>query len=261
VLSDPVYDGGNGERIFINNIGAAWEFLPDDLEDDFFRSDMVVFGGTALVPNIHEALTALLDKSRRNKAITVVNTVYDFLNEKKDPSGRWPLGKSVETYRNIDLLITDMEEALRLSGATRIEGAMDFFMSAGVGAAIITHGSNPVHFFANSRLFGNIPFSELPVSERVVRELRQDAGKTGDTTGCGDNFTGGVIASLARQLVQEPDRSADLKDAIALGVASGGYACFYHGGTSYEDSPGQKLHQVDAYYRDYLEQTGLAGRA
>ena len=28
VLSDPSYDGGHGERTFINNIGASWEYSP-----------------------------------------------------------------------------------------------------------------------------------------------------------------------------------------------------------------------------------------
>lgn len=36
VLSDPDYDNGNGERIFINNIGAAWDFCPEDLDEAFF---------------------------------------------------------------------------------------------------------------------------------------------------------------------------------------------------------------------------------
>ena len=36
VLSDPDYDNGHGERMFINSIGAAWDYQPDDLDDDFF---------------------------------------------------------------------------------------------------------------------------------------------------------------------------------------------------------------------------------
>ena len=63
VLSDPGYDNGHGERIFINSIGAAWDFEPDALDDEFFNSDIVVFGGTALVPFIHDHLTELLKKA------------------------------------------------------------------------------------------------------------------------------------------------------------------------------------------------------
>ncbi len=256
VLSDPEFDQGHGERIFINNIGAAWEFKPSDLDDPFFDSDMVVFGGTALVPHIHTALCELLDKARTRKAITVVNTVYDFLNEKQAPSERWPLGRSVETYHHIDLLITDMEEALRLSGTPSVEAAVDFFKSAGAGAVIITHGSNPLHFFADNALFGRMPHTTLPVSDRVKLELSQHPEQAGDTTGCGDNFVGGVIASMARQQLARPERPINLSRAIALGVASGGFACFYHGGTYYEDVPGQKAKQVEPYRRDYVTQVG-----
>lgn len=254
VLSDPDFEDGQGERIFINNIGAAWEFLPEDLDDVFFQSDMVVFGGTALVPNIHQDLDKLLSKAKANNAITVVNTVYDFLSEKQSPQKPWMLGRSQETYQFIDLLITDKEEAIRLSGTTTTNEAIGFFKRMGVGAAIITHGSSPVCFFAHNSLFGHISQTSMPVSEKVVNELMHDEHRSGDTTGCGDNFAGGVMASIAMQLIEKPDAQVDLKLAIALGVASGGYTCFYNGGTFYEDSPGQKKSLVDVYYHDYLNQ-------
>lgn len=257
VLSDPDYDDGNGERIFLNNIGAAWELMPSDLDNAFFESDIVVFGGTALVPNIHSALGELVKKAKRFKAITVVNTVYDFLSEKNDPTKPWPLGRSDETYRYIDLLITDMEESLRLSGTTSIRDAIEFFRSSGVGALIVTHGSNDLHFFADNSLFGKIIPAALPVSERIRTELRQNPEKAGDTTGCGDNFAGGVISSIANQLINSPGSRINLIQALALGVVSGGIACFYHGGTFYEKYSGQKSTLTLEYFNEYKRQTGL----
>jgi sugar/nucleoside kinase (ribokinase family) len=257
VLSDPDSDNGHGERIFINTIGAAWEFKPADLDDSFFASDMVEFGGTALVPQIHTALGELLQKAKARKAITVVNTVYDFLNENKNPSEPWPLGQSPETYRHIDLLITDMEEALRLSGTDSVDAAIDVFKSTGVGAVIITHGSHALHFFSDSALFGRISRASLPVSDRVKLQLSQHPEQAGDTTGCGDNFVGGVIASITKQQLADPTKVVSLTEAIALGVASGGFACFYHGGTYYEAFPGQKAEQVAPYCQDYLRQVGV----
>lgn len=257
VLSDPEYDGGNGERIFLNNIGAAWELMPSDLDDSFFESDIIVFGGTALVPNIHSALGDLLEKAKEHKAITIVNTVYDFLSEKDDPSKPWKLGNSHETYRYIDLLITDMEESLRLSGTTTVEEALNFFKSTGVGALVITHGSNELHFFSDNDLFGRISHSSLPVSEIIRSELKQNPEIAGDTTGCGDNFAGGVIASIAKQVMIKNQNQVSLKEAVALGVVSGGFACFYNGGTYYEDFPGQKSGKIDTYYREYKKQIGL----
>ncbi len=257
VLSDPDYDNGNGERVFINNIGAAWQFRPEDLPDAFFSSDIVVFGGTALVPEIHKNLGHLLKKAKENKAITVVNTVYDFISEQNDPSKPWKLGSSDLTYQFIDLLITDMEEALRLSGRVNAIDSAKFFKDAGVGALIITHGADELHFFADNELFGIVPLRTLPVSERVREELRRGKGISGDTTGCGDNLAGGVLASMARQLINYPAEPVNLNLALALGIASGGYACFYHGGTFYEEFPGQKQKIIESYYWDYLRQTGI----
>ena len=261
VLSDPDYDNGNGERVFINNIGAAWQFFPEDLDDAFFESDIAVFGGTALVPGIHNALASLLRKAKQHRTITVVNTVYDFLSEKDEPSQPWKLGESPETYRHIDLLMTDMEEALRLSGMTNIRESIDFFRDAGVGALIVSHGSDNLHYFANNELFGSIHPDTLPVSERVKNEMKQGKGSTGDTTGCGDNLTGGVLTSIARQLIKNPARKVNLQIAVAIGIVSGGHSCFYHGGTFYEEYSGQKQIIIESYYRDYIKQTGMTDEA
>jgi sugar/nucleoside kinase (ribokinase family) len=257
VLCDPYYDRGNGERVFINNIGAAWDFFPEDLDDTFFNSDIVIFGGTALVPHIHSSLGSLLKKAKQHKALTIVNTVYDFLSEKSDPVKPWKLGESAETYQYIDLMIADMEEALRLSGTTTINNAIDFFTEAGVGAMIITHGSNQLNFFADSNMFGKIAPATLPVSERVTAELRQNGGKEGDTTGCGDNLAGGVVASIARQIINKPGKQINLYIALAMGIASGGYTCFYHGGTFYEEYSGQKQHIIESYYQMYIKQENI----
>jgi len=258
VLSDPDYDHGHGERIFINNIGAAWELFPEDLDDTFFESNMVVFGGTALVPHIHQSLLELLKKAKDNKAVTIVNTVYDFLNEKKHPDKPWPLGRSVDTYNYIDILMTDMEEAFRLSGQRTVDEAMEFFGKTGIGAVIVTHGANPVHYFARGELFIAASGSK-PVSEMVRNAILQYPDRAGDTTGCGDNFAGGVIASVAQQLIRQPCHKVNLEMAIALGIVSGGYACFYHGGTFYENYPGHKKELIEPFYQDYLLQTGVSG--
>jgi sugar/nucleoside kinase (ribokinase family) len=153
--------------------------------------------------------------------------------------------------------MVDMEEALRLSGTTTIIAATDFFRKAGVGALIITHGSNPLHFFSNNSLFGKIASSTLPVSERVSSELKHNSGRNGDTTGCGDNLAGGVLASIAHQLIKDPGKPINLHLALAMGIASGGYTCFYHGGTFYEEYPGQKQKIIESYYQKYINQAGI----
>ena len=172
VFSDPTYDHGHGERIFINSIGAARDYSPEELNDSFFASDVTVFGGTAIVPTIHDNLTELLQKAKSKGCMTIVNTVYDFRHEKADPASKWPLGKSDESYHNIDLLISDFEEALRLSGKLTFDEAMNFFHRNGTRAVIVTNGSNNLRVFANGDgLFRKLDDLEMPISEAVSEEL------------------------------------------------------------------------------------------
>lgn len=252
VLSDPNFDNGNGERIFINSIAAAWNYSPDNLDDDFFNSQIVVFGGTALVPTIHDKLTELLKKAKLKNCITVVNTVYDFRNEKANPSKKWPLGKSDESYKNIDLLITDWEEALRLSGESTLNSAIQFFRDKGARAVIVTNGSRDLQLYAtNNSLFQELNNSQMPISSAISEELKKE--HIGDTTGCGDNFVGGVIASLVSQL-QKKKAILDITEATVWGIVSGGYSCFYIGGTYIEKSPGEKRNLIAPFYKKYLNQ-------
>jgi len=248
VLSDPDFENGHGERMFINSIAAAWEFGPHDLPEEFFRSDIVVFGGTALVPVIHDNLAALLKKAKANGCKTVVNTVYDFRNEKADPAKRWPLGESDESYGLTDLLIADQEEAFRLSGERDTKAALSFFRNKKVASVVITNGSKNITAWSDGRFFMKSDILELPVSKKVTDELLTTRG--GDTTGCGDNFAGGLIASVVNQL-NDGTAQPDLREACYRGIVSGGFTCFYLGGTYFESVPGEKRQKIEPYYAAY----------
>jgi sugar/nucleoside kinase (ribokinase family) len=251
VLSDPSYDNGLGERIFINSIAAAWDYRPDELDDDFFNSDIVVFGGTALVPQIHDHITTLLKKAKSKGCVSIVNTVFDFRNEKANPSKKWPLGESDESYKYIDLLITDQEEAFRLSGEHDPRAAIKFFREKKVSSLIITNGSKNISNYSDGRFFKASELNEMPVSRKVIDELKNAHG--GDTTGCGDNFVGGVIASVVTQL-HNGNKHPDIREACCWGVVSGGFACFYMGGTYFEEKPGEKRAKMEPYYDAYTKQ-------
>jgi sugar/nucleoside kinase (ribokinase family) len=251
VLSDPSFDNGHGERMFINSIGAAWKYRPEQLDDDFFSSKIVVFGGTALVPLIHDNLTMLLKKAKSRGCITIVNTVFDFRNEKINPSEKWPLGESDESYSYIDLLITDKEEALRLSGENGLNSALKFFVRKKISSLIITDGSKNIVTYSDGRFFNTTGFKEMPVSEKITEELKTK--KVGDTTGCGDNFAGGVIASVVNQM-QKGLKKFDLHESCIWGIVSGGFTCFYVGGTYFEKAKGEKLAKIKPYYEAYKKQ-------
>ena len=254
VFSDPTYDHGHGERTFVNNIGSAWDYTPEYLDNEFFNSDIVCFGGTALVPIIHENLTPLLIKAKQNDCITIVNTVYDFYNEKKSPGDNWPLGNSVQSFRLIDVLIMDGEEAIRISGEPSSDAAAQYFIDMGVSTFIITNGAKDIIAYSNGDLFSQFGLVRLPVSQKVKTEIISKSHMKGDTTGCGDNFAGGVIASVGKQLLTKQRGQLDFNEALSWAVASGGVACFYKGGTYFEQSVGEKFNLVQSYYQDYLIQ-------
>jgi sugar/nucleoside kinase (ribokinase family) len=251
VLSDPDYDHGNGERVFINSIATAWEMSKKHLTDDFFQADIVAFGGTALTPEIHDNLSELLQRAKQNKRLTVVNTVFDFRNEKRFPGERWPMGDGDQAYFFIDLLIMDHLEALKYSGEKFLEDAILFFKNSGVGAFIITNGAEEVLCYANAPYFKRQDLYKLPVSKEVGRYLKE--GKKGDTTGCGDNFAGGVIACLAKQL-NEGIKTLDLLEAVKWGIVSGGFACFYLGGSYLEEKSGEKSEKIKHLHHLYEQQ-------
>lgn len=256
VLSDPDFDNGQGERTFINNIGAAWEYSPCHLNNSFFNSHLVCFGGTALVPQIHDNLTVLLARAKLNNCITLVNTVFDFRNEKNNPDKPWPLGNSNVSYRLIDVLVMDREEALRISDSNTIEEATTFFSTTNVSSFIITNGANNIYIWSRGALFEKQELIQMPVSKKVTDEIRMNRGLKGDTTGCGDNFTGGIIASLAWQLKTKTKGQFNLIEALSWGVASGGFTCFTVGGTYLEKTLGEKLLKVQELQKEYLKQIG-----
>jgi sugar/nucleoside kinase (ribokinase family) len=256
VLSDPDFDHGHGERTFINNIGAAWGYTPDQLTDDFFNSDIVCFGGTALVPLIHDNLSSLLRKARDRGCLTFVNTVYDFRNEKANPGKPWPLVSRPEDFSLIDVLIMDFTEALCISGKNTMEEAADFFISSGVASFFITNGAQELVAWSGGGVFEKSRLEKFPVSQRVTEELKMNAGRKGDTTGCGDNFAGGIIVSLAGQHRIRKRGEFSLVEAVCCGVASGGFCCFSVGGTFLEEHPGQKMKETQRIRQDYLTQIG-----
>jgi sugar/nucleoside kinase (ribokinase family) len=104
----------------------------------------------------------------------------------------------------------------------------------------------------------------MPVSKAVGEALKQ--GKKGDSTGCGDNFAGGVIGSLARQMLDNRQQTdyglwtmdygltLDLREACRWGIVSGGFACFYYGGTYLEEKEGEKFAYLQELYDQYLKQ-------
>ena len=254
VFSDPDYEKVAGERTFLNNIGAATGLTPEMLGNGFFDSEIVCFGGSALVPNLHKNLSQLLLRGKKNKCITVVNTVYDFRSEKRNPGKPWPLVKNIDDYELIDVLIMDAEEAKKISGTDNLPSAVKYFKASKVLSFFITNGSKDIIYFSRGGVFKKTDLSSASVSEYVIDKLLANPDMKGDTTGCGDNFAGGVITSLAWQLKNFKPGYFDIDEAATWGIASGGFTCFYTGGVYPENYPGEKLQQIRFIREEYLKQ-------
>jgi sugar/nucleoside kinase (ribokinase family) len=254
VLSDPRYDNGHGERTFISLIGVAGLYKTDLLDDKFFNADIIAFGGTALTPQIHDNLTELLKKAKWQKALTLVNLVFDYRSEQAAPGKKWKLGKNDDAYSYIDLLIADKDEAIKTSGCLSIDDALSWFLKKGCGATIITDGSRAIHFATNKDPFIIFKPQILPVNKVIDRELATNPERRGDTTGCGDNFTGGVIAGIAEQLEECGPENLNLQEACVSGIAAGGFACFTIGGVFYETRPGEKVELLKPFIETYRKE-------
>lgn len=243
---------GSEERTFVNDIAAAYHMKAANIPAAFYEADIILAGGTALVPNLHTELDEVLAKAHARGCFTVVGTVYDFLNQKKDPVGRWPLVKE-GNWHLIDLLVVDAEEALRISGTDDLENASQWFVQSGVGAFIITNGKKDIIVYATDRKFTSQSLTTLAVNKRADEMMAADPSLRKDTVGCGDNFIGGVIAAIGMQMIKDKNKPFDIIDASIWGSSSGGFTCMYAGGTYIESAPKEKYAHVkelvDHYYK------------
>ena len=96
--------------------------------------------------------------------------------------------------------------------------------------------------YSSGALIEHTALTTFAVSAYMDELMEQDPSLRKDTTGCGDNFLGGVLVSIARQ--KERSSLLSMKDICTWGAASGGFACTYHGGTYLETEPGEKEKQL-----------------
>ena len=82
--------------------------------------------------------------------------------------------------------------------------------------------------------------------------------RAGDTTGCGDNFVGGLMHAIATHFNAGVESGIDLRAALAPAIVSGGFAGFYLGGYFQESEPSQKAKVIEPYLSEYRAQIGLS---
>src|SRR5207237_7991998 len=89
-------DGGVAERSFIAEAGVsdALALAPEDLDRDFFESEVALFFDIWWEPRLCARLTDLLAACRSAGPVTVVGTAFD--PARGGARGRWPIGDSDE---------------------------------------------------------------------------------------------------------------------------------------------------------------------
>ncbi len=270
VFSDPKAGGGAGDRFFIHCQGADMPMEDVFNGETFFQAVFNVYAGTVQVPALHRELPALLGKSRRRGALTVVGAVYDHAAEKSAPGRPWPMG---DAWPHVDLLAADAVEVRGLAGlpaapgggsapsdaAAAIEAAVQALFDRGLGAAVVTQGEGPVYYRSLGGPFGECRGWARPHPELIA--AARDPGNPGDTSGAGDNFLGGLIADLMHQLLADdfyPKGEAHvdrellsisplrLRRAIDFACIAGGLACGQRGGVRQEAALGENLGRIRA---------------
>jgi sugar/nucleoside kinase (ribokinase family) len=220
------------------------------LDHDFYASQLTVFSAIQWEPEISRNFSRVLRECKRNNSITVVGTASDPLMRGRS---KWILGDSDEVYKYIDILIMNKEEALHYSGTQDLHSAVTYFKSIpSLEGVLVTDGLNPTYVYGRGNL---CLFYEgfIPIVTDIDKDKKKGVLPEGDTVGCGDNYCGGVVASVALQL-HEQSKAIDLVEACILGSLSGGITSTITGGIFQERSFGEKRLLVDRYCTNYVHQ-------
>jgi sugar/nucleoside kinase (ribokinase family) len=187
------------DRAILTAVGAVATLTARDVPAGLVRAARHVHVSSYFLMerSLGPGLPGLLAAARASGARTSLDTNWD-------PAQRWGDGNLRAALAATDLLLPNETEALRLSGAATLDGAMAV-LGPGV---VIKLGARGAMWAEGDRRCRAEPPPVTPA----------------DTTGAGDCFNAGVIAGLLGGL--------DLAGAAALGCAAGAASTQAPGGTA-----------------------------
>ncbi|MBU4511190.1 carbohydrate kinase family protein [bacterium] len=240
-----------GSRTFIGEPHAdkKIQLTMNQLDEEFYESDIAVFSCIQWEQGINKNFSTVLKKCKKNQCLTIVGTANDLLMRGKE---KWILGDSNDVYQHIDIIIFNKDEALYYSGKQSLKEAIIYYKNnTNLEGFLITDGTNPVYVYGRGRICeffdGFVKTAHIIDEEKIKKNL-----PLGDTIGCGDNFVGGIVASVAQQL-NNSKSSIDLVKACILGNLSGGLTSTITGGIFKEKYHGEKKDLVKKYLGVYLK--------
>ena len=185
----------DGERTFVSHLGHLGVCEPDSLAraiDAAAPGDLLLVGGSFLLPRWRPALPALLARARTRGVLTLLDTGW--------PSEGWSEAVRAElraTLAHVDVFLPNLDEArglLAAPGATPAE-AVDLLGGLVAGRTVLKLGSDGAAYRDGT----------------AVAVATAPAVSVADTVGAGDTFNAALLCAL-RDAVTWPE-------AVALSVA------------------------------------------
>jgi len=195
----------SGERSFFHTRGANAEFSEKDIDYTVIEGcDAVFVTGTFLMDNFDgEETMKFLQKCKEMGKTTFLDVCWD-------STGKW--GELLDmSMPYIDYLMPSIDEAICIAGKDSPEEIADVFAAKGAKNVIIKLGSKGSYLRKEGETSGQI-FPPYYVENPV------------DTTGAGDSFCSGFLASFAR------DKS--LEDCMTFANATGAHCVTAKGATT-----------------------------
>lgn len=187
----------NGDRPALHQRGASDHFaVPDAMLDRVLNAPIVHLGGTGLLRTMDgERSVALLAEAKRRGR----TTTFDLIAASAETAAI-----VLPLLPHIDYFMPSIEEAQDMSGRTGPEDCAAFYLDKGARTCVFTLGAGGAFYAAADGTRLRVPAYDIEVV---------------DTTGCGDAFDAGFIASLHHGM--DPEAGLRFAQGVAALVAGG----------------------------------------
>lgn len=166
----------DGERSFLYSGGACEKLSIEDIDFELIKKAKVLSIGSALaLPGLDgAALTKVLEKAKEFKVTTVLDV--------KGESCKKNFEKIKGALKYTDFFMPNYQEAQGLTGKSDLDEIADTFFSMGAKTVIVKLGDEGC-------------FVATPDNKTIIPSFKVQAV---DTTGAGDSFVAGFVASYVR---------------------------------------------------------------
>ena len=193
----------DGSHRFLVGTRANWGLRLEEINWDAIASARVLSIGSLFVLDSldRESLSQLLSFCNEHDVTVVADMTYDVNH----------LGGHYydDVYQYIDFLVPSWDEASYVTGETDEKKIAAYFIERGARNVIIKLGSEGSYFRNANTSFYEDPYILEPV----------------DTTGCGDNYTAGLVHALLKGL--------PVRDCVHFASATGSLNALGMGASSY----------------------------